>query len=403
MTQTLSSTPTIRQTARRGVFWVVLGIVAVAFVIVVTLLRGGGEVGGPPLAADNAGIAGAQATAEVLRQQGIRVEIAGTLAAARAAAGSGRDVTLFFSDPSGYLTGDRLGDITGIGADTVIADPDFPLLAAVAPGVGSGGAPDGDTAEASCSVPAAERAGEITVGDRSFGEADGWTGCFPTGSGTVSLLQRDTAGGTTTLLADASFLRNDTVTSNGDAALAIGLLGGNSTLVWYQPTLGDIVGERAPTLGELTPDWVTPVILLLVVVTAAAAVWRGRRFGALVIEDLPVTVHAGETREGRARLYARTASRGRAADSLRIGAVGRLAGHLGLASTATVDEVCGAAAAATGLRLDEVRDVLLEAVPRTDRELVALSSRLDAIETAVARATTVGDPHHQPPNESRDS
>ncbi len=35
----------------------------------------------------------------------------------------------------------------------------------------------------------------------------------------------------------------------------------------------------------------------------AAAFWRGRRFGPLVVENLPVTVRASETMLGRARLY----------------------------------------------------------------------------------------------------
>jgi len=46
------------------------------------------------------------------------------------------------------------------------------------------------------------------------------------------------------------------------------------------------------------------------------------------------------------------------------------------------------AAAVTGLAVDQVRHVLLDAVPATDRELVELSDRLLTLERAVAASVT---------------
>ncbi len=113
------------------------------------------------------------------------------------------------------------------------------------------------------------------------------------------------------------------------------LLGRHPTLVWYMPGIGDSdLADSNPSLGELTPPWVSPVIVLLLLAGVAAAIWRGRRFGPLVSERLPVTVRAAETTEGRGRLYAHARDALHAADQLRIGALGRLSRLLGLGPSA---------------------------------------------------------------------
>jgi hypothetical protein len=120
--------------------------------------------------------------------------------------------------------------------------------------------------------------------------------------------------------------------------------------------------------------------VLLGIVALAAALWRGRRFGPLVVEDLPVTVRASETMEGRARLYQRSSARRRALDALRVGTVARLASALRLGRAASVEEV--AWAVADRLRRDpqQVRQLLLDADPATDAELVRLSDELLVLE-----------------------
>jgi hypothetical protein len=85
-------------------------------------------------------------------------------------------------------------------------------------------------------------------------------------------------------------------------------------------------------------------------------------------------------------LYARSSSRLRALDALRVGAVQRLAGYCGLPRTASLETVVLAVAVATGAPAGGVRDTLLDAVPANDRELVALSDRLAALERATRQA-----------------
>jgi len=173
---------------------------------------------------------------------------------------------------------------------------------------------------------------------------------------------------------------------HAQASRALGLLGAHRTLVWYLPTVADVPATGAPDLAALTPGWVTPVVLLALATALAAALWRGRRFGPLVVERLPVVVRAEETMEGRARLYQRSSARLRALDALRVGTVTRLAALVGLPRTATVPEVADAVAALTGRDRAAVRDILLDSVPRTDAELIAGSDRLAELEAAVRRA-----------------
>ena len=86
---------------------------------------------------------------------------------------------------------------------------------------------------------------------------------------------------------------------------------------------------------------------------------------------------------GRARLYGRSNARLHAADSLHIGAIARIATACGLPVTATVDQVVLAAAAAGGTDQGEVRALLVDEIPESDRALVYLSDRLVVLERRI--------------------
>jgi Domain of unknown function (DUF4350) len=402
--EAISTTLTVRAAGRKALFWVVAAIAAVLVSIVAALVAGGTNAAGIPLAGDNPAPAGSRALVEVLRQQGVDVTLADTLAEARTAAATSADPTLFFSDDNGYLSAEQLTEMAGLAPRTVIAAPDFRALHTLAPEVGFGGVSQRDALNANCDLPAAEKAGTLSPGGRTLGLADPdaapsgttVTGCFPSGDNAFSVIERGTDARKLTLVAPAEVFSNDEIATFGNAALALNLLGAGDTLVWYLPTLADVQSTGPPSIGSLTPGWVTPTLLLLALVAAAAAVWRGRRFGPLVAENLPVTVKASETMEGRARLYARSSSRLRALDALRVGAVQRLAGFTGLSRTASLDAVVLAVAAATGYPVASVRSTLIDAVPEGDRELVALSDQLAALERATRRATDPSVPPSHP-------
>jgi len=194
---------------------------------------------------------------------------------------------------------------------------------------------------------------------------------------------------------------NDEIATFGNAALALNLLGQDDTLVWYLPTLGDVAVTGPPSLGDLTPGWVTPVMVLLFVVAITAMVWRGRRFGPLVAEDLPVVVRASETMEGRARLYARGNARLRAIDAIRIGAVTRMARAAGLPRTAALDEVVRTVAALTGRDPVAVHTLLVGDVPATDAALMRLSDAVAELEADASRAVRPPGSPDSPPSTGR--
>lgn len=397
--------PTVRQTARRAVPWIVLAAIAVLIALFGLLLTGGRAGAGTPVDPANPAPTGAKAVAQVLRGQGVEVRSATTLAGARSAAGG--DATILVYDPQGNLTADGYRDLAGDGRILVLVEPGFSALRTVAPDVAAAGAPR-TVVSAACDLPAAERAGRIdpratpntrdVIVPGTFRVSGDAVSCFTGADGRAALVRTPFDGSTTYLLGSAAVLTNEGVDRLGNAALALNLLGGHRTLVWYLPSIDDRPVTGPPDIAALTPGWVTPVVLLLIAVFLAAAVWRGRRFGPLVVENLPVVVRAGETREGRARLYQRSSARLRAADALRVGTIGRLSGLVGLPATATTGEIADAVAALTRTDRLRVRDVLLDRIPATDRDLLALSDDLAALERATAAAVTPGSsPSAAPP------
>ena len=380
-------TPTVGRVARRSLFWIGVAVFAVLVALVAFALSGSGS-GGEPLDSTNPAPAGAMAVAEVLRQQGVTVVATSSLAETEETIGDPSGTTLFLYDPGLYLSDEQFEEAIGLAGTVVIADAGFPELRIAAPELAQAGYVN-EPIDADCElapVLAARTVSGVGSGFRVIDDQSGAITCLGSGDGVYSLVQFVRDDGTLSILGATGALSNETIVADGNAAFALGLLGSQETLVWYIPTLADVPSTGPATLGELTPPWVTPALVLLALTFIAAAVWRGRRFGPLVIENLPVTVRASETMLGRARLYERSSSRLRALDALRIGTVQRLAAQCGLPRAATVDEVIIAVAAVTGTALPEIRRLLLDAEPATDRDLITLSDALLVLERDVARA-----------------
>ncbi|MCS5734931.1 DUF4350 domain-containing protein [Herbiconiux daphne] len=409
----VAETPRLRTTARRWLFWVVVVVAAVVFAVISVLLTASGAPDAERFSIGSAGPSGSEAVAEVLRQQGVDVVAAGTMAEAVAAVDAADgDATVLFIDPYGYLDDDQLGQVGGLGSELVLVEPGSAELSVFAPAVApAGAAEEADAVDAGCRLPAAERAGDISRPTATYrmidAGADSVT-CFRSYDDAFGVVQvpgdadagsgSGSDSGTVTVFGAGDALTNDGVLLRGNAALSLGVLGTHPTLVWYMPTYADVAGGPEPTIGELTPGWVTPVILLLLVVVVAAGVWRGRRFGPVVVENLPVTVRASETMEGRARLYAKQSAHVRALDALRIGTISRLTVALALPRHASVVDVSRAVASVTGLPVDQVHDTLVGALPRSEADLLALSDRLLVLEQAVHRATHDGPPATSSPS-----
>jgi hypothetical protein len=338
-----------------------------------------------PMGASNPAPQGGQALARVLAEHGVHVRTAPSLADARRAAADRDDTTVLLSDPKGILDARRLGSVLSLGSDVIAVDPGFAQLRAMAPTVAQAGERTVSSRSPGCRLAVAERAGSVAGRTRTFRVAEPATGCFRASDGTFAMAQ-SVAAGTRVTVVGSGLLDNDRIARAGNAALAIGLLGRHRTLVWYLPSQADAAAQGTPSLAALTPPWVTPAILLLIAVVVAAGVWRGRRFGPLVVENLPVVVRAGETIEGRARLYRTASARVHALDAFRVGAVQRIGVLCGLPPRAHVDQVAASAAALTGREVKDVRDVLLDGVPLTDASAVDFAARLAELEDAVRTA-----------------
>ncbi|WP_226532641.1 DUF4350 domain-containing protein [Microbacterium paraoxydans] len=325
---------------------------------------------------------GALALAEILRDRGVDVEVQRSRTAARAAIGD--DTTLVMANPY-TLTDDALETLLAPAARVVFLSAGTHLLSALDIGENAPGTLPAVSAE--CEAAEFARVGTIRA-DRLFSPAPGVTACFG-GTDGAAVLVDDRTDDRRVVVEGTRLFGNAYLAENGNAALALALLAQTDHVVWYVPSFvdSDIEGESVDTLGALTPPWVTPVILLLLLSGVAAAVWRGQRFGPLVAETLPVTVRASETMHGRARLTARAADSAHAAEALRDGARRRLARRLGLAARAEANEVADAASDRLRIPRGTLQDLLDGPPPADDASLIDLARRLDDLETAVEAST----------------
>ncbi|MEV8096787.1 DUF4350 domain-containing protein [Kitasatospora sp. NPDC085879] len=375
-------------------------LLAAAVLVLVGLLVGGlgGSSTWPPLDPRSPDPNGARALVRLLERQGVTVRTAAGEAELAAALGAS-DTTVVLPDP--YLLDpdalDRLAAARrGDDSRLVLLAPDDAQLDALAAGLHTATAADGlpdyaaDQSTASaCDLPEATRAGSAELGGLLYLPAPGDTGCYPRHGRPTVVLHTDAAGRQTTVLGTDRPLTNERLAKDGNASLALGLLGSRPHLVWYLP---DYTGDGAPaaadrrSLLDHVPDGWRWATLQLAVAAALAAVWRARRLGPVVSEDLPVVVRAAETTEGRARLYRRANARGHAADALRRAARHRLAPVLGVPALAGEPDraaLCAAAAGRLGRPSADLDALLYGGPPTDDAALLRLSDDLDALERQV--------------------
>ncbi|MGW5848435.1 DUF4350 domain-containing protein [Streptomyces sp. NPDC055254] len=339
---------------------------------------------------------GSRAVAELLKQRGVTTRVVTTAGEAADAAGPG--TTLLVTDP------DRLGatqqrairsavDLSG--GRIVLLAPGGPSLPGLAPDVHTRGSAHTDVLSPDCALPAATSAGRASTGTgpRYTTTRPGATACYPSdGHPTLLALPATTAGGgggdTVVLGADAILL-NESLADEGNASLALQLLGSRPDLVWYMPSLADSDPGTAPgeekSLFDLVPAGWSWALLQLFVAAVLAAFWRARRLGPLVTEKLPVVIRASEATEGRARLYRKAGARDRAATVLRAAARERLAALVGVPQAQAHDPLALAPAVSARLT-DGTRDahtLLFGTTPPDDAALVALADHLDALEREV--------------------
>ncbi len=335
---------------------------------------------------------GSKAVAELLKDRGVTTRVVTTAREAADAAGPG--TTLLVTDP------DRLGstqrglirsamDLSG--GRTVLLAPGSHSLTDLAPGVRTQSATGGDTLAPACALPAATAAGRAATGDdrRYTTDLPRATGCYPSDGHPTLLVLPAGTGGDTVLLGSATVLLNENLAEEGNASLALQLLGSRPDLVWYMPSLADgdpaADSDEDKSLVDLIPAGWSWALLQLFVAAALAALWRARRLGPLVTEKLPVVIRASEATEGRARLYRKAGARDRASTVLRAATRERLAALVGVPASQAHDPVTLVPAVSTRLGDNghDVNTTLFGPTPSDDAALVALADHLDALEREV--------------------
>jgi hypothetical protein len=386
------TTPRLRVTGRRVLFWVVMAVLLLLFAAVTFALTGSTQ-DKARLSATNPHGNGAEALIAVLRGDGVQVTTPRTIGdAEQDAGGHPATTTLVVYDQNSVLAKSQFSRLSAVARRIILIEPDEAALEALAPSVSHAGALAETVRAAGCRLAAARAAGTVSGlarGYRITARAADATGCFGAGGvyALVRVEQPGTAGhpaSTVTVLGTTTTFTNGSIEQRGNAALGLGLFGGTKNLVWYLPSFADANVVQDGVLPN--PPWVLWAIVLAGLVLVAAGVWRGRRFGPVVVERMPVFVRSSETLEGRARLYQRSSARTHALDALRIGAIGRMATRCGLSSRAELDEVVGAISRATGRPVPGLKALLVDTLPTRDSDLIRLSDELAALEAEVAAA-----------------
>ncbi len=348
--------------------------------LLIAVLSSGGRTG--TLDPDSVSPAGSRAVAQLLRGQGVSVDRAFGIAAATDARPGD---TLVISMPD-LLTVQQAKELASTGADVVIVDASRPeIVKAFAADLSPrpGGKPT--VREPACALPAAARAGNAETGGTAYAVGPGSLDavmCYPVGGDPTVVMTR-TDGHAVTLLGSGAILENDRLTTAGNAALALGLLGTNPRLVWHVPSFDDFPIAPQKTFWELVPPWVIAALWQGAVAVLLLALWRARRLGPVVAEPLPVVVRASEATEGRGRMYRRAGARDRAAAALRSATVSRLRPALGLSPSAGHEAVVAVVAEHSGWSDPEVAAVLFGGPPDDDAALVRLANTLDGLERQV--------------------
>jgi len=358
--------------------WVLLALVLIVGVSAasayLTAPRQGGRMDPDATSPD-----GAHALVTLLRDRGVDVVTAKDLAGVERAA---RPDSLLLMAPTPYLVDDAaLRRITDLPGDVLLVEPTSWTREALAPNIkraddtSFGGEPRCDMAEAT-------RAGQVqfTLSD-TYEPVDGAavTRCYD-----GALVRYPEGGRTVTVVGTADFMTNAGLLQEGNAALAMNLAGARPTLIWYTPDRIEGESDGATSVMDLIPGRVGWIVLQLCLAVGFVALWRGRRIGPLVAEDLPVVVRASETVEGRGRLYRSRRARDRAASALRAAVILRILPRLGLGSQS--DPASVVETVAHRIRYDPaaVEYALFGPDPSDDAQLVSLSRQLDDIERQVA-------------------
>lgn len=380
----------VKSRAGRGKWWIVgLGLVVVLAISVAVTSHPSDY---RDLSIDNNTDRGTRAVAQILRGQGVTVTQIDRLA--RVAISDPSSTTLVIagadtlSDAQVTSVLAYKGDIVFIGAsDAVVAavDSSLEVTYEFLP----------ETVDAACTnrdAEAAERMRVEFVGLRKVGGTAADL-CFANRSEVYGMAVVTTGNGDRTIMTNTAVYQNSALLTDGNAALALRTTGHHENLVWYLANYSDptlLAGSGGATDPELSADFLPPgfgtALYALALAALVAALWKGRRFGPLAVEPLPVIVRASEATRGRARLYRRARAYGRATAALRAASARRMGARLGVPRTTERDAMVAALERATDMTTPEIARILYGPPPTSEAEMIKVVDQLDSLEGKVHRS-----------------
>ena len=361
----------------RGAFLILAVLVVIAAVgTYLTAPRPGGTM--DPASTSPSG---AHALVTLLRENGVEVVVTDTVADVEGAA---RADTLILVAQSQFLTDnsllERLAQTPG---DLLLVEPTARTRTALTPRLRLASVA-GLNSRPNCTLREADRAGTVKFGPTDSYVARGGlviTSCYD-----GALVRYRDGSRTVTVVGSTGFMTNGGLLQEGNAALAMNLAGDRPRVIWYAPHRIEGETSSPSSLSDMIPDNVSWMVWQLWLVVLLAAIWKGRRIGPLVSEELPVVVRASETVEGRGRLYRSHRARDRAADSLRTATLQRLLPRLGIGAGAPPPAVVMTVARRSGADPEFVSYHLFGPPPATDHDLLQLARALDDIERQVTHS-----------------
>lgn len=358
---------------------VALGLLLVAVSVGLVLIqRGEGGVLDPR--SNSAG--GSKALAQLLRQHDTAVRLVLDDEAALAAARPGSTVLVAAPD---RLRPKALESLRSSGARLVLVSPDdvaltqadLPLEVAVT---------DAEVGprDPACADPLALRARAVEAGGFGYrSTGPGTTGCYAV-AGAATYVSLD--GGRVVVLGSGALLTNASLDREGNAALALLLLGQDDEVLWLLPPAPALSSaEEGASLISLIPVQAKSAGLALGLAVVVLALVRARRLGRVVPEPLPVVVRSAEAVEGTARLYRAAQARDSAAEALRASTRERLRRALSVPSEHRPEALVDAVAARGSRDAGQIGALLYGLAPSDDGALVALADALDALDQEVLR------------------